>query len=1022
MTRPLVRDVPRPVLLESVYDALISHGCCVLASEPGMGRHSISRMLSDRLRFSGYIVRLFKFSQRSSESSLRRFRKCMRSGSDLVEEGSQVFVVVDGVGDYDDGVRQRIARAMEYGVLSGIKVLCLLGAHSELFIDEIAFAKVFRGSGLAVTQFESSFLSEFSCGRSASECLSLTNGIPFLLTALPGLSISPLGEPVGSCWAKRAESLLLESLSSRLIDEELRLRCAMATLGVGTLGDISSLGIRVSSDVMLDCAFGSPVLGIDARAGRFSLIGCPVAVVGHVLETACARWPKLFRDAVQMLVRRGDFRRAGLLLESCGLGEGWVAPLAAYPLEFLDAGFTGLLIDRYGAIAREYPESSHAIREMFDLLGVSLKRDAAMRSSEDDDARTVSDGGCVPNPFSSSFQDRRSSALRPETQEQLVCLRELRCLSKEGDAVPCAHAGDDRMAQTILCHARIRSLLLGGNALGAFRELLVQSGLRAFPANEPSVFAGLLQLAFEALRIIVGDPLSPRDRELTAQASSFLEASRVLGLCDDGFLLLEFSKFMAGLGPAPDCSEALTRVGRDGSGAMSARLHLMSALGDASGGALRRAWIHVGEALKESAAHGMADVWTVTGLVGSIVLSGLGESPREMRLDDDMRIRGAATASNDVAALADAYRHVWSGDPGCGAEARRRLVASPPRLEVALLASLLCRIDAKHGATVSSWLPECWKRRADRDERGICDASTLWCGQSVGSHKLRTAGLDTAPALSGQPKSAGLGNTRRGTAVQTHCHDATLYVPPLRISVFGGLSVWIGETRVPERAWGRRHARTLMALMALSPGHDVSRIEAAEALWPGIDYARGRVNLCTVVTSLRTTLGQPRGKALYVGSEMGRLWLDGELVSCDIDAFEDLARSILAPETEDGARVDMCRRLESAYRGGTVQPSADALGRFARRHAEVSGRYVEALVSGAEAAVRLGQSSLAVWLARSAAAEAPEREDLSEILALSLEADGRQNEATEARRRHCAAGNGAGPGRWGGSGHPERPT
>lgn len=987
-----------------------------------MGRHSISRMLGDRLRSSGYIVRIFKFSRRSSESSLRRFRKCMRDGSVLVEEGSQVFVIVDGVGDYDDVVRQRIARALEYGVLSGIKVLCLLGAHSELFIDEISFAKVFRGSGLVVTQFESSFLSEFSCGRSVSECLSLTNGIPSLLSALPSLTFSPLGELAGSCWTERAESLLFESLSPRLIDEELRLRCAMAVLGTGTLGEISSLGIRASFDVMADCAFGSPVLGIDVRTGRFSLIGCPVSVVGHVLESACAEWPELFRDSVQMLVERGDFRRAGLLLESCRLGEGWVAPLAMYPFEFLDAGFVGLLLDRFGAIVQQYPKSSRVIREMFGLLGVSVRRDAISCPSESEGTPEASGSLRASNQSGLGSQVRSFCTVRHVTQEQLTCLRELERLSKEsgteGGAVSCACPSNDGLAQTILCYAKVRSLLLGGNAVGAFREILVQSGLREFQAGAPSLFSGLLQLAFEALRILIGDPPSPRDQELTERARGFLEASRLLGLCDEGFLLLEFAKFMAGFGPAPDCSEALGRIGREGSGAMGAPLHLMSALGDLSGGALRRAWIHVGEALKASAANGMADAWTLAGLVGSIVLSGLGESPREMRLDDEMRIRGAGPASDDVAALADAYRRVWSDEPDCGVEARRRLVASPPRLEVALLASLLCRVDAKHGATVASWLPESWKRRADRDERGSFEVHALRCGQTSDSRMLRTKALVSMTDLADKTGSVSFGNARRGAVAQERRHDAALYAPPLRISVFGGLSVWIGETRIPERAWGRRHARTLMALMALSPGHDVSRMEAAEALWPGIDYARGRVNLCTVVTSLRATLGQPRGKALYVGSEMGRLWLDGELVSCDIDAFEDLARSVLAPETEDGARVDMCRRLEGAYRGGTVQPSADALGHFARRHAEVAGRYVEALASGAEAAVRLGQPSLAVWLATSATMVAPEREDLSEVLALSLEADGRQREAVEVRHRHRGEG-GAGPGR---RGDPARPT
>src|SRR5262245_6516999 len=47
--------------------------------------------------------------------------------------------------------------------------------------------------------------------------------------------------------------------------------------------------------------------------------------------------------------------------------------------------------------------------------------------------------------------------------------------------------------------------------------------------------------------------------------------------------------------------------------------------------------------------------------------------------------------------------------------------------------------------------------------------------------------------------------------------------PPLRITLLGGFAVSIGERAIPAEAWRLSRARSLIKLLALAPGHRLSR-------------------------------------------------------------------------------------------------------------------------------------------------------------------------------------------------------
>src|SRR3954467_1315431 len=55
---------------------------------------------------------------------------------------------------------------------------------------------------------------------------------------------------------------------------------------------------------------------------------------------------------------------------------------------------------------------------------------------------------------------------------------------------------------------------------------------------------------------------------------------------------------------------------------------------------------------------------------------------------------------------------------------------------------------------------------------------------------------------------------------------------PLQIRLFGAFAVQVGDEVVREGAWRLRKGKSLVKLLALSPGRGVHRERAAEFLWP----------------------------------------------------------------------------------------------------------------------------------------------------------------------------------------------
>jgi DNA-binding SARP family transcriptional activator len=87
----------------------------------------------------------------------------------------------------------------------------------------------------------------------------------------------------------------------------------------------------------------------------------------------------------------------------------------------------------------------------------------------------------------------------------------------------------------------------------------------------------------------------------------------------------------------------------------------------------------------------------------------------------------------------------------------------------------------------------------------------------------------------------------------------------LGVRLLGRFEVAVNERRVAASAWEHRRAEDLVKLLALSPGHRLTRDEVVEALWPRLGAKAGVANLHKAAHYARRALGWPEAIVVRQG-------------------------------------------------------------------------------------------------------------------------------------------------------------
>ena len=128
--------------------------------------------------------------------------------------------------------------------------------------------------------------------------------------------------------------------------------------------------------------------------------------------------------------------------------------------------------------------------------------------------------------------------------------------------------------------------------------------------------------------------------------------------------------------------------------------------------------------------------------------------------------------------------------------------------------------------------------------------------------------------------------------------DRAAGAEPFTLQVLGGFAARVDGRELARADWGRLSAERLVKLLAVTPGHRLTREVAAETLWPGMPPESGRTNLRKAIHFARRALGTD---GVLVGSG-DIVALDPRRLHLDLDVLQAaMARITSGEAVERGA-------------------------------------------------------------------------------------------------------------------------
>jgi DNA-binding SARP family transcriptional activator len=209
----------------------------------------------------------------------------------------------------------------------------------------------------------------------------------------------------------------------------------------------------------------------------------------------------------------------------------------------------------------------------------------------------------------------------------------------------------------------------------------------------------------------------------------------------------------------------------------------------------------------------------------------------------------------------------------------------------------------------------------------------------------------------------------------------------IELKLLGGASLH-RDGKALSGAVARRHPLALLTLLALAPGHAMSRPKAIGLLWPDADETTGRNRLSSTLYPLRQALG-----ARTVSASGDTLRLDPEGLDCDVWRFRD---AVTAADHDAVASLHGGPFLDGFYLDGSelfeewTEQERQELQRAWRRS-------VRALAEAAEQSGRHGEAAHR-W--RALYAGDPLDSALASQLIRALAAAGRRHEALKTAEQH----------------------
>lgn len=198
-------------------------------------------------------------------------------------------------------------------------------------------------------------------------------------------------------------------------------------------------------------------------------------------------------------------------------------------------------------------------------------------------------------------------------------------------------------------------------------------------------------------------------------------------------------------------------------------------------------------------------------------------------------------------------------------------------------------------------------------------------------------------------------------------------IPTLELRAFGRFDVSIGDVPLEARLFSRKNTRALFVLLAAYQGRDLSRDQAAEAMWPKSDVETARKNFCTVWSQLKRALTLSDGTCPYLVRHQFGCRLESRYAKSDIAHLDAICRELLFGKVDFDAWIEMYNEIDRDFSSELLPSEDNPLVVRVRR--DYRNRLIDALIAGAGRLVDAGNPKWGIWFARSALERENTRED-----------------------------------------------
>lgn len=937
-TAPLLRVAGRYVRKDGNEPRIL-----VLCAETGMGKSSFmdSVLLVEAQR--GATVKRMSLDGPGAESPAERLGRIARETTSLRRRGQRVAVGIDCVPVASEGDMVRELRAIRRMAAAGaLVIICLLPEADDLFNLLGEAKRLDNQDFLSLVALEGDQL------MLDPEFRRLTHGIPMLTEALMEDEAARVGmygtEVSPGKFARYLRNLVCNHLRDSLTNEELDLRCAMALLGQGSFDDLDAVIGHVDDELLMWLQDQAPLFGVDFHrlcfetAGVFSDELFAFCLSG--MKRCCKERPKLLAHAARVLCSRGQFVRAELL---CGLitDEEELSQIGMrWGVELLMSGKV-VMVSRSLRHEREAGNTDGALPSITRQAIMELNGRHSELSHGREQLRAL-------KGLSHHEEGLRRYVLAMGDQRDLVA-GVFASIPQEG----LGEWAGERGAR-LLKHQRCTRLLIDGAFSTIFDELLDDGD-----GHEPEDVTGaLLCLDFAVAEAMVGGSRTPREQQDVERSIRIIEEASPGRLGPYARALDGAINVIVGDGTQLRGIEYLiARANEYGDVLVEALFLLLAAVGDLKAGAFSRVHVRtlkVCELVREWESSFLLDAALLVGLLSRLRM---GEDIDEDRL----RTHGSGSALRDLCRAAVLMSRGRRIDSLRLDELSR---STFPR-ELAWALMLVLHHGDLSPSDINSVVPASWLRVE------------------------RTTDLSSWPARVERPV-----RKERDLPEEPKAPQQVDRAARVRITLMGSFSVRVDGRTVKQEGLVARHARDLLALLAIVKGHKVTKRDALLAIWGDDEYSKGMQRLYEATSVVRRVLGAKEcGIDPILSSRTeGTIALNPECVSCDVDDFTEEALLSLGHEGSDLKAMRHACNARRWYGGGPSIELNDVTG-LSRRHARtLEGLFVSALSSGGMAALRQGRPYLASQLARDALTIEPKREDTTICLVESLSQLGRSSE------------------------------